>query len=102
MCSACVTPVVSMVSSGFPQDRRWQEEASSPAAKGELGQHPTQNMPQSQGGYRQVGYLGSVLGMVGNYGSGTVSLLIKEEILLAILTIEINIATKLRVLVSKD
>lgn len=100
---SCVTPVViSMVSSGFPQDRRWQEEASSTTAKGELGQHPAHNMPQSQGGCRQVGYLGSVLGMVGNHGSGTVSLLIKEERLLAIHTIEINIATKLRLLVSKD
>lgn len=65
LCSASITPVVSMVSSGFPQDRQQQEEAGSAAAKEQLGQH-MQNVPQSQGGCRQVGYLGSVLGMVGN------------------------------------
>lgn len=102
LCSACFLPAVSMVNSRFPLDHRQQEEAGSTAAEGELGQHPTQNMPQSQGGCRQVGYLGSVLGTVGNHGSGTVSLLIAEERLLAVHTIEINTPTKLRVLVSKD
>jgi len=56
-------PVVGMVSSGFPRDRRRQEEAGSTAAEGELGQHPTQNLPPSQ-----VESLGSVLGMVGSHG----------------------------------
>lgn len=89
---------VSMARSGFPQDRGRQEEAGSAADKGELGQHPAQNMPPSQGGSRQVGYLGSVPGVVGSHGSGIVFLLIEEERILAIHTIEINIATKPRCL----
>lgn len=58
LCSACITPVVSMVSSDFPQVQQQQEEAGSAAAKRELGQHPMQSVPQSQKGCRQVGYLG--------------------------------------------
>lgn len=85
-CSACVTPVVS---SGFPQDYQRLEEADSTAAKGQLEQHPTQSMTQSQEGCRQVVYLGLALGMVASHGSSTVSLFIREERLLAIHTIEI-------------
>lgn len=75
-----------------------QEEAGGAAEKGHLGQHPAQNMPPGPASSRQVGYLAAVLGVVGNHGSGIGFLLIKGEITLAIHTVEINTATKMRCL----
>lgn len=81
---------VSMASSGCPRHRRGRRR---PAEKGQLGQHPAQNMPPSQGGSRQVGYLASVLGWWAAMAQAF--LLIKE---MASHAIEIHIAAKLRCL----